>query len=346
MEFTKFGRTGLTISRICLGTGTFGKQTNEADAHRILDKAAEVGVNFIDTADLYPPGGALGSGSSEIITGRWLSGKRGEFILGTKAGGPMGRAPWDKGNSRKHLLDAIEGSLRRLNTDYVDLYSLHLDDLGTPLDETVEAMDSIVRSGKARYIGVSNFLAYRLARALGLQDARRLTRFVCVQPRYNLLFREVERELFRLTQEETIAVTPYNPLAGGLLTGKYKHGESPEKGRFSNELGGVGKKYSDWYWDELKFETVAKIQEIADQQRVPITTLCTSWLLANPVITSVIVGPSRFEHLSDSLAAAEYKIDSALKAQLDSISIEYRKGDMESERPQNSASVTPALVTA
>ena len=232
-------------------------------------------MNFIDTADLYPPGGTFGSGSSEIITGRWLSGKRGKFILGTKAGGPMGRAAWDKGNSRKHLLDAIEGSLRRLNTDYVDLYSLHLDDFGTPLDETVEAMDAIVRSGKARYIGVSNFPAYRLARALGLQDARRLTRFVCVQPRYNLLFREVERELFRLAQEETIAVTPNNPLAGGLLTGKYKHGESPEKGRFSNELGGVGKKYSDWYWDELKFETVAKTQEIADQQGLPITTLCT-----------------------------------------------------------------------
>ena len=340
MELKKFGKTGLTVSRICIGTGSFGKQTDEKESHRILDKAAEAGVNFIDTADLYPPGAALGSGSSEIITGRWLSGKRGSFILGTKAGGPMGRAPWDKGNSRKHLLDAIEGSLRRLNTDYVDLFSLHLDDFDTPLDETVDAMDAIVRSGKARYIGVSNFLAYRLAKALGLQDARGLTRFVCVQPRYNLLFREVERELFRLTQEEAMAVTPYNPLAGGLLTGKYKQDELPQKGRFSNELGGVGKKYSDWYWDERKFETVARIQEIADQQREPISALCTAWLLANPVITSVIVGPSRFEHLSDSLAAAEYKIDGALKKQLDDISMEHRKGDMESERPQNSASVT------
>jgi aryl-alcohol dehydrogenase-like predicted oxidoreductase len=345
MEFAKFGRTGLTISRICLGTGTFGKQTDEADAHRILDKATEAGVNFIDTADLYPPGGTLGSGSSEIITGRWLSGKRGQFILGTKAGGPMGRAPWDKGNSRKHLLDAIEGSLLRLNTDYVDLYSLHLDDFETPLDETVEAMDAIVRSGKARYIGVSNFLAYRLARALGLQDTRRLARFVCVQPRYNLLFREVERELFRLTQEEMVAVTPYNPLAGGLLTGKYKHSVSPEKGRFSNELGGVGKKYSGWYWDERKFATVGRIQDIADQQGIPITTLCTSWLLANPVVTSVILGPSRFEHLANSLAAAEYRLNSALKAQLDDLSVEYRKGDIETEQPQNSASVIPTSVT-
>ena len=159
-----------------------------------------------------------------------------------------------------------------------------------------------------------------------------------------MLFREVERELFRLTQEETIAVTPYNPLAGGLLTGKYKHGESPEKGRFSNELGGVGKKYSGWYWDERKFETVGKIQEIAEQQKVPITTLCTAWLMANPVITSVIVGPSRFEHLADSLAAAEYKLDRTLKAQLDDISVEHRRGDMESEQPQSSASIMPTLV--
>jgi aryl-alcohol dehydrogenase-like predicted oxidoreductase len=345
MEFTKFGRTGLTISRMCLGTGTFGKQTDAGDAYRILDKAAEAGVNYIDTADLYPPSGTLGSGSSEIITGRWLSGKRGQFILGTKAGGPMGRAPWDKGNSRKHLLDAIEGSLHRLNTDYVDLYSLHLDDFETPLDETVEAMDTIVHLGKVRYIGVSNFLAYRLARALGLQDTRRLARFVCVQPRYNLLFREVERELFRLTQEEMVAVTPYNPLAGGFLTGKYKHSVPPEKGRFSNEHGGVGKKYSGWYWDERKFATVGRIQEIADQQGVPITTLCTSWLLANPVVTSVVLGPSRFEHLADSLAAAEYKLDSALKAQLDDLSVEYRRGDVETEQPQNNASVTPKLAT-
>ncbi len=344
MEFTRFGRTGLTVSRVCLGTGTFGKQTDEVEAFRIFDKATEAGVNFIDTADLYPPGGALGSGSAEIITGRWLSNKRGHFILGTKGGGPMGVASWDKGNSRKHLLDAIEGSLRRLNTDYVDLYSLHLDDPETPLEETVEAMDAIVRSGKARYIGVSNFLAYRLARALGLQDARKLTRFVCAQPRYNLLFREVERELFRFAQEETIAVTPYNPLAGGLLTGKYKHSVSPEKGRFSNELGGVGKKYSGWYWDERKFETVEKIQEIADQRKVPITTLCTAWLLSNRAVTSVIVGPSRPDHLADSLAAAEFKLDGALEAQLDDISVDYRKGDLESEQPQSSASVMPTSV--
>src|ERR1700677_2633061 len=189
MEFTKFGRTGLAVSRLCLGTGTFGKQTDEAEAHRMLDQVAAAGVNFIDTADMYPPGAKVGT--SEIITGRWLSNKRGQFILATKGGGRMGAAAWDQGNSRKHLLDAIDASLRRLNTDYIDLYQLHMDDPATPIDEMAEVMDTIVRSGRARYIGVSNILAYRLAKALGRQDTLKLTRFVSAQPRYNLLVHEI-----------------------------------------------------------------------------------------------------------------------------------------------------------
>jgi 1-deoxyxylulose-5-phosphate synthase len=325
MEFAKFGRTGLTVSRICLGTGTFGKQTDEAEAHRMLDQVAEAGVNFIDTADMYPPGAEVGT--SEIITGRWLSNKRGQFILATKGGGRMGPAAWDQGNSRKHLLDAIDASLRRLNTDYVDLYQLHMDDPATPLDEVVEAMDAIVRLGKARYIGVSNFLAYRLARALGLQDTRKLTRFVSVQPRYNLLFREVERELFPLAQEDGVAVIPYNPLAGGLLSGRYKHSDTPEKGRFSAELGGFGKMYHARYWHEREFESVGKVEETAEQQKTPITTLSVAWVLANPAVTSVILGASRLEQLTDTLAAADYKLDCAVKAKLDEVSTEYRRGD-------------------
>src|SRR5208282_6735625 len=245
MQFTKFGQTGLTVSRIILGTGTFGKQTDEKEAHRMLDKAAEAGINFIDTADVYPPGAEVGS--AESITGRWLSNKRAGFVLGTKGGGKMGPAAWDAGNSRKHLLDAIDASLHRLNTDYVDLYQLHMDDLVTPIDEMVGAMDTIVRSGRARYIGVSNFLAYRLAKALGRQDTLKLTRFVSAQPRYNLLFREVERELFPLAEEEGLAVITFNPLAGGLLSGKYKHGETPEKGRFSAKFAGSGRRIKPGY---------------------------------------------------------------------------------------------------
>ena len=325
MQFTKLGRTGLTISRMCLGTGTFGKQTNEDEAHRILDKAVDAGVNFIDTADIYPPGAE--AGSAEVITGRWLSKKRDQIIIGTKGGGRMGHAAWDQGNSRKHLLDAIDASLRRLNTDYVDLYQLHMDDLATPIDEMVDVMDTIVRSGKARYVGVSNFLAYRLAKALGRQDTLKLTRFVSAQPRYNLLFREVERELFPLAEEDGLAVIPYNPLAGGMLSGKYKHGDAPEKGRFSAELGQFGKMYHARYWHERNFETVAKVQAIAEQQGTPIAMLSVAWVLANPIVTSVILGASRLDQLTNTLAAADYELGSAVKATLDEVSIEYRRGD-------------------
>jgi aryl-alcohol dehydrogenase-like predicted oxidoreductase len=328
MRFTKFGRTGLTVSRMCLGTGTFGKQTEEAESHRILDKAAEAGVNFIDTADMYPAGAnATEVGSSEAITGRWLKSKRNRFILATKAGGPMGPAAWDKGSSRKHLLDAIDASLRRLDTDYIDLYQLHADDAATPIDETVEAMDTIVRSGKARYIGVSNFLAYRLAKALGSQDTLRIARFVSVQPRYNLLFREIERELLPLAVEENLAVIPYNPLAGGLLSGRYKRDDTPEKGRFSAEVGHFGAMYQARYWHEREFETIGKLREIAEQEARPLATLCIAWIMANPAITSVILGASRIEQLTDTLAAAEYSLESDLKAKLDDLSIEYRRGD-------------------
>jgi 1-deoxyxylulose-5-phosphate synthase len=325
MQFTKFGQSGLTVSRMILGTGTFGKQTDEVEAHRMLDKVADAGINFIDTADIYPPGAE--AGTSEVITGRWLSNKRSRFILATKGGGKMGPAVWDAGNSRKHILDAVDASLRRLETDYVDLYQLHMDDPATPLDETVEAMDTIVRSGKSRYIGVSNFLAYRLAKALGRQDTLKLTRLASVQPRYNLLFREPERELFPLAQEDGLAVIPYNPLAGGLLSGRYRHSDTPEKGRFSAELAGFGKLYQSRYWHEREFETIGKIQEIAKQQGTPMATLSVAWILANPAITSVILGASRIEQLTDTLAAADHKLDGAVKTKLEEVSIEYRRGD-------------------
>src|SRR6202453_4189518 len=248
MQFTKFGQTGLTISRMILGTGTFGKQTDEKEAHRMLDEAAGAGINFIDTADIYPPGAE--AGGAEIITGRWLSNKRAGFILATKGGGKMGPAAWDAGSSRKHLLDAIDASLRRLNTDYVDLYQLHMDDPVTPIDEMVGAMDTIARSGRARYIGVSNFLAYRLAKALGRQDT----------------------------------------------------------------LNGFGQMYHARYWHAREFETVARVQEIAKQHGTPITTVSVAWILANPAITSVILGASRVEQLTDTLAAADFTLDSASKS--------------------------------
>jgi aryl-alcohol dehydrogenase-like predicted oxidoreductase len=199
-------------------------------------------------------------GRTEEITGRWRKGKRDRFIVATKARGAMGPSPWDQGASRKHLLDAIDGSLKRLGTDYIDLYQLHVDDAATPLDEAAETLDHIVRSGKVRYIGVSNILAYRLARTIGRQDTLRLARFVSVQPRYSLLFREIERELLPLALEEGLAVFPFNPLAGGLLTGKYHHDEKSQTGRFSAEVGAAfGAMYTQRYWSQREFETVEKL---------------------------------------------------------------------------------------
>ena len=328
MKFTKFGRTGLSVSRLCLGTATFGKQTDESASQQILDKAAEAGINFIDTADAYPMGADLALvGRAEEIAGRWLKGKRAGFIVATKGGAPMGPSSWDQGSSRKHLLDAVDASLRRLGTDYIDLYQLHVDDPETPLDETLEALGIIVRSGRARYIGVSNFLAYRVARAIGRSDALRVARPASIQPRYNLLFREIERELLPLAREENIAVIPFNPLAGGLLTGKHRHDAVPAKGRFSAEIGQFGAIYQARYWHEREFQTIEKLRELASQVGEPLAKLSIAWVLANPAITSVILGASRLEQLTDTLAAVDLTIEGDLKKQFDDLTIEYRRGD-------------------
>jgi len=328
---TRLGRTGLTVSRLALGTMTFGLQTDEAVSHQILDKAAEGGINFLDTADVYPLGGTIETaGRTEEIIGNWLekqgpAGRR-RFVLATKAVNKVGPNSWDQGASRKHLLDAIDASLKRLKTDHVDLYQLHMDDRETPLEESLEALDTIVKSGRARYIGVSNFLAYRLARALGKAELLRLTRYVSVQPRYSLLFREIERELLPLASEEGLGVIPYNPLAGGLLTGKYKPGSKPEENtRFT--LGTAGGMYQDRYWNERSFNTVTQLHKLADEAGVPLATLAVAWVMANPLITAPLLGASRPEQLEATIAAAEYKLDPALKQKLDELTAEYRKGD-------------------
>nr|WP_284502920.1 aldo/keto reductase [Caballeronia sp. AZ10_KS36] len=311
-----------------MGTMTFGLQTDENVSRSIMDRASEAGVNFIDTADVYPLGGTHDIvGRTEEIVGRWLAGKRDQFILATKAVGVMGPLDWNKGASRKHLLDAIDASLRRLNTDYVDLYQLHMDDRDTPLDETLEALDVIVRHGKARYIGVSNFLAYRLARALGRADVLRTARFVSLQPRYNLLFRQIERELLPLATEEGLAVIPYNPLAGGLLTGKHKHGAAPSEGRFTATVGKAGEMYQERYWHEREFQTIEKLKEIVAPTGRSLASTSLAWVLENPAVTSAIIGASRPEQLDDTLAAVDQPLDPDIKAKLDDATVEYRWGD-------------------
>ncbi|TKC81274.1 aldo/keto reductase [Trinickia terrae] len=326
MQYRKFGRTGLTVSNLCLGTMTFGLQIDEDTSKRIMDKAADAGVNFIDTADVYPLGGGEQlAGRTEEIVGRWLKGKRQHFIVATKAVGKVGPSPWDKGASRKHLLDAIDASLARLGTDYVDLYQLHSDDQETPLDETLDALDTIVRSGRVRYIGVSNFLAYRLAKALGRADVRGLARFVSVQPRYNLLFRQIERELLPLAGEEGLAVMPYNPLAGGLLTGKHRREAPPPEGRFT--VGNAGAMYQERYWHEREFNTIEALKKTVEAAGLSLSATAVAWVLANPVVSSAIIGASRPEQLTDTLAAADLTLDADLKAKLDELSHEYRWGD-------------------
>src|SRR6202789_1445206 len=273
MEHARLGRTGLQVSRLCLGTMTFGLQSDESTAVAILDRAAEGGIDFLDTSDAYPLGGDLSTrGTTEEILGRWLQGKRDRFIVATKCFAPTGPAPFDAGNSRKHIMDAVDASLRRLQTDYIDLYQLHGYDRATPIDETLGALDDLVHSGKVRYVGCSNFLAYQVARALGRSEARDLARFDSVQPRYNLLFRQIERELLPLCAEEGVGVIPCNPIAGGLLSGKHDSSAPPPEGtRFT--LGTAAGNYQDRYWHEREFATVEELRKLAEREDVPLVTL-------------------------------------------------------------------------
>jgi len=327
MQHANLGRTGLRVTRLCLGTMTFGLQSDEEQSRAILDASAEAGITFLDTADVYPLGGSPEHvGRTEEIVGRWLQGRRDRFVVATKCVGRTGPDQWDMGASRKHVLDAIDASLRRLGTDYVDLYQLHSPDPTTPIDETLEALDAIVRAGKARYVGCSNFLAYKIARAIGRSETRGLVRFDSVQPRYNLLFRQIERELLPLCLEEAIGVIPYNPLAGGLLAGKHQRNAQPAEGsRFT--LGTAGQMYQDRYWHDREFDTVEAIRPLADEAGMSMATLAVAWTLANPAITSPIIGASRPEQLKDSLAATDAPLDAGLKERLDELTTPYRWGD-------------------
>jgi aryl-alcohol dehydrogenase (NADP+) len=327
MQHVRFGRTGLQVSRLCLGTMTFGLQCDEKTSFAILDAAAAQGITFLDTADAYPLGDKLENmGRTEEILGKWLKGRREKFIVATKCSGKVGEAPWQQGTSRKHVMTAIDASLRRLGTDYVDLYQVHHFDPHTPVDETVEAFDAVVKAGKARYVGVSNYHAYRVARALGRSEALGLARLASVQPRYNLLFRQIERELLPLCEEERLAVIPYNPLAGGLLTGKHQRSLPPPAGtRFT--LGSAAKTYTERYWQEREFGTVDAFAKLAKAAGVEPATLAVGWVLANPAVTAPIIGASKPEQLKASIAALELKLDAGLKAKLDELTHEYRMGD-------------------
>jgi 1-deoxyxylulose-5-phosphate synthase len=326
MEHVRFGRTGLKVSRLCLGTMTFGYQCDEPTSVAIMDAAADAGITFIDTADMYPLGAPPELyGRTEDIVGRWMVGKRDDFIVATKCFFPTGRNPWEGGLSRKNIMRSIEISMRRLQTDYIDLYQIHSWDADTPIDETLQALDDLVRSGKVRYVGCSNVLAYQLARSIGRSELHGITRFESVQPRYNLLYRENERELFPLCADENVAVISYNPLAGGFLTGKHERGVPSEGTRFT--LGNAAGRYQGRYWQEQMFGTIDALRPLALEAGMTMAQLAVAWVLANPVITSPIIGASKPGQLADAVTAVATPLEPDLLAKLNELTHEYRFGD-------------------
>ncbi|WDF53801.1 aldo/keto reductase [Mucilaginibacter sp. KACC 22063] len=305
MEYTRFGNTGITVSRLCLGTMTYGTPTerwpwalNEEQSRPFIKKALELGINFFDTADVYT------AGASEEVVGRALRDftKRDDVVLATKVFNPMGPGPNDKGLSRKHIMSAIDASLKRLGTDYVDLYQIHRWDYDTPIEETMEALHDIVKAGKARYIGASSMYSWQFAKAQYIADLHGWTRFVSMQPHYNLVYREEEREMLPFCADQKIAVIPWSPLARGLLTGN-RGKERNETERAKTDAFG-----KSLYGAESDFEVVNRVTEIAQEIGVPNAQVALAWMLAKPVITSPIIGASKPGHLEDAVASLSVKL--------------------------------------
>lgn len=329
MQHVKFGRTGMRVSKLCLGTMTFGTQCDEATSFDILDTAFDAGITFVDTADMYPNGqdGEL-SGLTEEIIGRWMRERqrRDDVILASKFWAPMGPNPWNRGASRKHIVGALDASLRRLQTDHLDLYQIHFFDSDTHIDETLRALDDAVRAGKVRYVGCSNFAAWQLAKAIGRSEMLGISRYESVQPRYNLLFRDIERELLPLCRHDDVAVMAYNPLAGGLLTGKHAAATGPTVGtRFT--LGSASRRYQERYWADDKFEVVEAMRPLAADAGISLAQMAMGWVLSKPDITVPIVGASSSAQLADAIAAEAAPLDPSLVAELDALTHHYRAVD-------------------
>ena len=318
MEYRKLGRTGLKVSELCLGTMQFGWSADEATSFAVMDAFVGAGGNFIDTADVYSrwaegnPGGV-----SEQIIGRWMKarGNRGAIVLATKARGRMWDGPNGEGLSRLHLIRACEDSLRRLDTDTIDLYQAHFFDAETPIDETLRALDDVVRAGKVRYVGCSNYPAWRLAKALWASDRLSLARYDSLQPHYNLANRaEFERELKPLCEEEGVGVIPYSPLAGGFLTGKYRRERVSLPA--STRAEGIEKRYLN----DRGFAILDKLDEVARTRSLTVGQTALAWLLTQPVITAPIVGANSVEQLAESLGAAGVRLSAEEMDTLNTVS--------------------------
>lgn len=314
MNLRNLGKTGLRVSELCLGTMTFGRETDERLSLKMVDQFIEQGGNFIDTADVYS------NGRSEEIVGRALKGRRQSVVLATKVRFRMGEGANEVGASRGHILAGCEASLRRLQTDYIDLYQVHCWDPYVPLEETLSTLNDLVRVGKVRFLGVSNYTAWQLMRALWLSDLRGWERYVSLQPRYNLVDRHVERELLPICQEFGLGVIPWAPLGGGFLTGKYRRDQGmPEDGRITHAL-------SHWsesmerQGTEQSWNVLGVVEEIAQARGKTISQVAIAWLLAQEVITAPILGARTLEQFNENLGGAGWQLSADELARLDQVS--------------------------
>jgi aryl-alcohol dehydrogenase-like predicted oxidoreductase len=307
------------VSDLCLGAMTFGRETSEADSHAILDRFVAAGGTFIDTADVYSQGG------SEQVVGSWLKNqKRYDLVVATKVRFPMGSGPNDAGLSRKHILDGIDNSLRRLQTDYVDLYQVHCWDGRTPLEETLSTLNSLVRDGKVRYLGVSNYSGWQLQKAIDLSKQMGWEPFTCLQPQYNLLCRSTEWELIPLCLEEGVGVIPWSPLRGGWLSGKYRRGMAapPEGSRVEKaEAQGWGESWRR-YNNDHTWDIVDALVAIGEQTNHTPAQVAINWLLQKPAVTAPIIGVRTMEQLEGALGASGWALSPEQLARLDALSDE------------------------
>lgn len=313
MEYRNLGRTGVKVSSLCLGCMMFGRKADEELSAKIVDKATDSGINFIDTANVYQ------RGVSEEYTGKALrkNGKRHKIVLATKVHGKMNDDdPNAMGNSRRHIIEQCEASLKRLQTDYIDLYQIHRPQSDIPIDETLRALDDLIRAGKVRYIGTSTFGAWQVVESIWISKELGLNRFVSEQPPYHILERRIERELIPAAQEYGLAILPWSPLAGGFLTGKYKRNEERPAGtRFKDD-----KFWSTRSFSDKAFDVLDVVRNLAEKKGCTPSQLSLAWVLQKPAVTSAIIGPRNLEQLDDNIKAAEIKLDEKDNNNIDDIS--------------------------
>jgi aryl-alcohol dehydrogenase-like predicted oxidoreductase len=317
MEYRRMGSTGLNVSELCLGAMTFGRESPEADSNKILDRFVEVGGNFIDTADVYS------HGISETILGKWLKGKkRDDLVIATKVRFPMGEGPNDVGLSRKHIMAGINASLQRLGTDYIDLYQVHRWDPNTPLEETLVTLDNLVRSGKVRYLGASNFAGYQLQRSVDISLRLGWEPFSCLQPLYNLLDRSIEWEIIPVCERYGIGIIPWSPLRGGWLSGKYNRGTSaPLPGTRIDDATKFG--WSEaWnvYDNERTWNVIDALFSVAKEVEKTVAQVSLRWLMQRPGVTAPILGVRTLAHLEDNLGATGWTLSTEMMEKLNQAS--------------------------